>query len=453
MNTPADDNRTPAATTPSPTITVSPPAPRPGRTRRLALLGLGTLVVIGGLGFLAYWFLDARFYESTDDAYVNSDVVQVTSEVPGTVIALGVDDTQQVHAGQMLLRLDPADARIAEANAEADLARAVRQVRGLFAQSGELRAQIEQREQAERTASEDLKRRGTLIADGAISAEELSHARDAVTTTRANVAAARQQLSQTIAQIDGTTIADHPQVLAAAAAVRNAALALRRTEITSPVTGIVAKRSVQVGERVAAGSPLLAVVPLEDVWIDANFKEGQLARMRSGQPVTVRTDVYGRSVTYHGHVVGVAAGSGNAFALLPSQNASGNWIKIVQRVPVRILLDPQELKEHPLRVGLSATVRVDLHDTSGTLMASAVRNVPLPVQASAGDDPAVDARIASIIADNAGPKAHEPARLSRDTGVQSGSATSAEHGGGGSAGVRAAGAERVNIAGAWAHTP
>jgi membrane fusion protein (multidrug efflux system) len=324
-----------------------------------------------------------------------------------------VDDTQPVQAGQPLLELDPADAKIALANAEADLARAVRQVRGLFAQGKELHAQIEQREQAARTADDDLKRRGGLIADGAISAEELSHARDAVTTTRANVAAAQQQLSQTIAQIDGTTIADHPQVLAAAAAVRNAALALHRTLLTSPVSGMIAKRSVQVGQRVAAGTPLLAVVPLDDVWIDANFKEGQLERMRTGQPVTVHTDVYGRHVSYHGHVVGIAAGSGSAFALLPAQNASGNWIKIVQRLPVRILLDPAELKAHPLRVGLSAAVRVDLHDTSGPLMTTAVRSVPQPTQASAGDDPAVDARIAAIVADNAGPKAHEPARLAR----------------------------------------
>src|SRR6202030_3033255 len=260
---------------------------------------------------------------------------------------------------------------------------------------------------------DDLKRRGGLIADGAISAEELSHARDAVTTTRANVAAARQQLSQTVAQIDGTTIADYPQVLAAAAAVRNAALALHRTELISPVSGVIAKRSVQVGQRVAAGSPLLAVVPLDDVWVDANFKEVQIERMRTGQPVTVRADLYGRHVTYHGHVVRNGVCSGSAFALLPSQNASGNWIKIVQRVPVRILLDPRELEAHPLRVGLSTTVRVDLHDTSGPLMSTAVRNVPLPEQTSAGDDPGVDSLIASIIADNAGSHAQEPAKLSR----------------------------------------
>jgi membrane fusion protein (multidrug efflux system) len=205
--------------------------------------------------------------------------------------------------------------------------------------------------------------------------------------------------------------------------VRNAALALHRTQLVSPVSGVIAKRSVQVGQRVAAGTPLLAVVPLDDVWVDANFKEVQLERMRTGQPVTVHTDLYGRDVTYHGHVVGIAAGSGSAFALLPSQNASGNWIKIVQRVPVRILLDQNELKAHPLRVGLSTTVRVDLHDSSGPLMTRAVRDVPEPKQASAGDDPGVDTRIAAIIADNAGPKAHEPAKLSRTADASSAAAT------------------------------
>ncbi|HEX4151791.1 MAG TPA: HlyD family efflux transporter periplasmic adaptor subunit [Steroidobacteraceae bacterium] len=423
MNTPESSNspessKTPAnspANTPAAAPTAGPrAAASPNRARRAGLLAVGAAVVLGAVGYGAYWFFDGRYYESTDDAYVDGDVVQVTSEVPGTVLSLNVDDTQRVHAGQPLLELDPADAKIAVANAEADLARAVRQVRGLFAQSRELRAQIEQREQAERTADEDLTRRGGLLKDGAISAEELSHARDAVTTTRANVAAAQQQLDQTVAQIDGTTIADHPQVLAAAAAVRNAELALHRTELISPVTGEIAKRSVEVGQRVAAGTPLLAVVPLDDVWIDANFKEVQLKRMRAGQPVTVSTDLYGHSVTYHGHVVGIAAGSGSAFALLPAQNASGNWIKIVQRVPVRILLDPAELEAHPLRVGLSTSVRVDLHDTSGPLMSTAVRNVALPKERSAGDDPAVTARIDAIIAENAGPKANEPAHLSRN---------------------------------------
>jgi membrane fusion protein, multidrug efflux system len=417
MNTTANTpDAAPAATPPAAAATPAamppPAAPRPNRTRRRGLFALGAVVTLSALVYGGYWLFDGRFFESTDDAYVNGDVVQITSEVPGTVLALKVDDTQVVSTGQPLLSLDPADAKIAEANAEADLARAVRQVRGLFAQGKELHAQIDQREQAARTAEDDLKRRSGLIEDGAISSEELSHARDAVTTTRANVAQARQQLDQTIAQIDGTTIADHPQVMAAEAVVRNAALAVHRTELVSPVTGVIAKRSVQVGERVAAGTPLLAVVPLDDVWVDANFKEGQLERMRAGQPVTVRTDLYGRQVTYHGHLVGIAAGSGNAFALLPSQNASGNWIKIVQRIPVRILLNPKELREHPLRVGLSTTVRVDLHDVSGPLMSTAVRNVPIPQQASAGDDPTVDARIAAIVADNAGPTAHDAAKLS-----------------------------------------
>jgi membrane fusion protein, multidrug efflux system len=386
----------------------------PRRSRRVGFIALGAVVLIGALAYGGYWFLDARYYESTDDAYVNGDVVQITSEVPGTVLSVNVDDTQPVQAGQKLLELDPADARIAVANAEADLARAVRQVRGIFAQSSQLQAQIDQREQSARTADDDLKRRGGLISDGAISAEELSHAHDAVTSSRANLAAAREQLSQTVAQIDGTTIADHPQVLAAEAAVRNAALALHRTEITSPVSGLIAKRSVQVDQRVAAGTPLMAVVPLDDVWIDANFKEGEIEHMRAGQPVTVHTDLYGHDVTYHGHVVGMAAGSGSAFALLPAQNASGNWIKIVQRIPVRVLIDPAELQAHPLRIGLSATVRVDMHDTSGPLMTTAVRNTPQPRESSLGDDPAVDRRIADIVALNAGPKAHEPARLSKN---------------------------------------
>ncbi len=384
--------------------------------RRWGFVALGALVLLGGAGYLLYWLLHARYFESTDDAYVNGDVVQITSQVAGTVVAVHVDDTQSVIAGQPLLELDPADAVIAEANAEADLARAVRSVRGLFAQGQQLQAQIDVRRQALRTADSDLERRGGLASDGAISTEELSHARDNVTASRANVASALEQFGQTVAQIDGTTIADHPQVRSAAGAVRSAALALRRARLTTPVAGVVVKRSVQVGQRIAAGTPLLAVVPLDDVWVDANFKEVQLARMRTGQPVTVHADVYGGDVVFHGRLAGLAAGSGNAFALLPAQNASGNWIKIVQRVPVRILLDPQELKAHPLRVGLSTAVRVDLHDASGPVMATAVRNTPQPSQPSAGDDPAVEARIADIIAANAGARPREAAKLSAGPG-------------------------------------
>ena len=370
--------------------------------RRHGLMALGLLTVLAIVGYGSYWLLSARFYESTDDAYVNDDLVQITSEVPGTVMAVGVDDTQGVRRGQTLLELDPADAEVARSNAEARLAGTVRQVRTLFATAEQLRARIIDREIVLRRAQDDYHRRSNLLQDGAVSAEELSHAQDNIVQIRANLTEAREQLKATTVQIDGTTVKNHPQVLAAEAAVRDAALALRRTHISAPVAGVVARRSVQVGQHVAAGTPLMAVVPLSYVWIDANFKEVQLKDMRVGQPVEVRADVYGGSVKYHGKLVGLSAGSGSAFALLPAQNASGNWIKIVQRVPVRIALDPKELSTHLLRVGLSTTVTVDVRNTSGALVASEVRAEPIPAQASIGNDPDVEARIARILAANEG---------------------------------------------------
>jgi membrane fusion protein, multidrug efflux system len=384
------------------TLASVPKAPAASGARRVGLSILSLIVVLAGAGYAWYWFGYGRHYETTDDAYVNGDVVQVSSQEAGTVLAVRVDDTQPVTAGTPLVELDPADAEVAMANAQAELARTVRQVRGLFAQQSQLHAQIDERESALRTAESDLQRRQGLLDDGAISGEELSHARDNVTGMRAAVAGAREQLAQTVAQIQGTRIDTHPQVLAAAAAVRNAALALRRTRLVAPVSGVIAKRNVEVGQRIAPGSPLLAVVPLDDVWIDANFKEVQLARMHIGQSVTVHADVYGNDVVFHGRLVGLGAGSGSAFALLPAQNASGNWIKIVQRVPVRVLLDPEELKSHPLRIGLSAHVRVDVRDSTTEPVAGVVRNTPQPVQQSVGDDPAVETQIARIIAENSG---------------------------------------------------
>ena len=371
-----------------------------GRRRRLRLFVLAAALVLSLLAYGLYWFFDARYYQSTDDAYVDGDTIQVTSDVTGTVLALHVDDTQTVQRGQVLLELDPADAEVAMSNAEANLGRAVRQVRALFAQSNQLRAQIEERTVELKRANDDLSRRSRLVNDGAVSREELSHNQDNVHQIEASLSAAREQLIATLAQIDGTSVATNPQVLSAAAAVRDAALALRRTKIVAPVSGVVVGRSVQLGQRVSPGAPLLAVVPLDQVWVDANFKEVQLERMRIGQPVRLNADLYGRHADYHGTLVGLAAGSGNAFALLPSQNASGNWIKIVQRVPVRIVLDPHELEQYPLRVGLSMSVRVDLHNASGSLVATQVRSRPLPAAASLGDDPAVGARIAKIVEDN-----------------------------------------------------
>jgi membrane fusion protein, multidrug efflux system len=385
------------------------------RGRRLTILAL--VVIICGVGYGAYWFFDARYFESTDDSYVDGDVVQITSEVPGTVIGLHVDDTQSVARGQGLLELDPVDAEVALRDAEANLARAVRAVRTLFAQADQLRAEIVDREVALSQAEQDHQRRVELLNDGAVSREEFQHTGDSITELRATLTSAREHLSATMAQIDGTTVATNPEVLAAAAAVRDASLALRRTRITAPVGGVVSRRSVQVGQRVAAGTPLMGVVPLDAVWVDANFKEVQLRDMRVGQPVTLRADIYGGRAVYHGKLVGLSAGSGTAFALLPSQNASGNWIKIVQRLPVRVALDPAELRAHPLRIGLSVSTTVDIHDTSGSLVALQVRQVPIPSQPSLADDTsAVDARIAEIIQSNLGDKTARP-RITANGGL------------------------------------
>jgi membrane fusion protein, multidrug efflux system len=368
--------------------------------RKRGLLILAAVVVVGLLAYTAYWFFVARFYETTDDAYVASDIVQITSEIPGTVLSVRVDDTQRIEQGQPLVELDPADARVRVAAAEADLARAVRQVRGLYSQADQLRAQIAERSTELQQAQGDFTRREGLVSYGAVSGEELAHSRDAITRVKSALEGAHQQLDATTAQIEGTTISTHPEVLAAAAKYHDAALSLRRTTIEAPVTGVIAKRGVQVGQRVAAGAPLMAVVPLDAVWVDANFKEGQLKDVRVGQPVSLHADLYGGDADYRGTVVGVSAGSGSAFALLPSQNASGNWIKIVQRLPVRIALNAEDLKRHPLRVGLSMRARIDVRDTSGTLVAAEVRATPQVTQKSVGDDPAIDERVAEIIRQN-----------------------------------------------------
>ncbi|MET0661342.1 MAG: efflux RND transporter periplasmic adaptor subunit [Steroidobacteraceae bacterium] len=370
--------------------------------RRTRLIVLAAVVALVGIGYAAYWLLHGRFYESTDDAYVASDLVQITSEVPGAVVAVHVDDTQQVQRGQVLVELDRADAEVAMAQAEAELARTVRQVRGLFAQAGSLRAQLRQRDVLLAAARADLGRREQIAQDGAVSAEDLQHARDQVAQLEAALNVTREDLQTTNAQIDGTAIESHPQVSAAAARVRDAELALKRTRIVAPVSGTIARRGVQLGTRIAAGAPLMAVVPLAEAWVDANFKDVQLASVRIGQPVRLEADFYGGDVVYHGRVAGLGAGSGSAFALLPAQNATGNWIKIVQRVPVRIALDPTELASHPLRVGLSMRARIDLHDTSGPLVANQIRAQPQQLAADGAHDEAATQRIARIISANAG---------------------------------------------------
>jgi membrane fusion protein, multidrug efflux system len=370
--------------------------------RRRGFLILGVLILIGALAYGAYWFLDARFYETTDDAYVSGNIVAVTSRENGTIQALHVDNTQTVKRGQLLMEMDPSVVNVNVASAEANLARTIRSVKGEFSHAASSGAQVAQAQVAVSLARADYQRRQQASGDGAVSQEELNHARDSVRGAEAALAAAEGGHDQSLSQITGTDVANNPDVLAAEATLRNTVIAQGHYRIVAPVDGVVAQRTVQVGQQVAAGTPLLAVVPLATVWVDANFKEVQLQNMRVGQPVTITADIYGGKVTYHGKVEGMGAGSGSAFALLPPQNASGNWIKIVQRVPVRILLDAPELKAHPLRIGLSAHVRVDLRDSAPQVSAAAVRNTPQPVQASAGDDPAVEALIERIIADNSG---------------------------------------------------
>lgn len=346
----------------------------------------------------AYYFTSGRYHESTDDAYVSGNLVQLTPQVTGTVVAVDADDTQIVKEGEPVVKLDPADARVALQNAEATLGETVRQVSRLYADNGFYAANVAQRESDLARATEDLRRR--LAADnGAVSAENISHAHEAVEAAQDALNAARQQAEANRALTERTTIAQHPAVQAAASRVRDAYLDYARTTLPAPVTGYVARRSVQVGQRVAPGTPLMAIVPLHGVWVDANFKEVQLERMRIGQPVTLTADAYGSSVEYHGRVEGFSAGTGSAFAVLPAQNATGNWIKIVQRLPVRILLNQRELDAHPLRIGLSMQVEVDTRDDSGTQLGAAV-NISYHTDVFAKYGAQADAKIAKIIAQN-----------------------------------------------------
>lgn len=371
--------------------------------RGLLLRGLLAVIVLVAVGWTIWYFLIGRWYQDTEDAYVDGNVVQITPQIPGTVVSIGADDNDFVKAGQVLVVLDAADAEVALEQAEAGLAQTVRRVRGLYSGAGAAQADVAARKAAFERAQADFDRRRDLAKTGAISSEELAHARDALTAARSALTAAQQQLEVSQALVDDTRVASHPDVRAAAAKLRAAWLDHDRTTLRAPVSGYVAERNVQVGQRVQPGAPLMAVVPLQQVWVTANFKETQLTRMRIGQPVTLTSDLYGGKVDFRGHVAGLGIGTGSAFALLPAQNATGNWIKIVQRLPVRIALDPKELEEHPLRIGLSMSVDVDLHDSSGPMLSTQSPEHPLfSTDVYAHDGAAVDALIAKIIAANDG---------------------------------------------------
>jgi membrane fusion protein, multidrug efflux system len=386
--------------------------------RRKALTILAATVAVVGIAWGAWEWLVASHYEDTDNAYVQGNVVQITPQVGGTVMSIHAEETDFVKAGQPLVKLDPADAKVALDQAEATLGQTVRQVRTLYANNGSLAAQVSLREadvnkaQADvARATDDYNRRAALVGNGAVSREELNHAQTQLNAARSTLAAAqaavvgaREQLASNQAMTSGTDVEQHPQVQAAAAKVREAWIAYQRAVLVAPVDGYVAKRTVQLGQRIAAGSPVMSIVPLNQVWVDANFKEVQLRKIRLGQPVTLTADLYGKRVEYKGTVAGLGVGTGAAFSLLPAQNATGNWIKVVQRVPVRVALDGQQLREHPLRVGLSMEATVDVSKQDGKTLADAPRAASLSqTQAFESQDDGAENEVRRVIAANGAP--------------------------------------------------
>ena len=408
-----NSNNTPNAASAEPVAQ----APAASNKRRRALTTLAAVVIVAGAAWGGYEWLVASHYESTDNAYVQGNVIQITPQISGTVMAIMADDTDLVKAGQPLVQLDPSDAKVALEQAEAALAQAVRQARTLYGNNASLAAQVTLRQadiaraQSDiARAQDDLKRRQALAGNGAVSKEELNHSETALANARSQLASAqaavlsaREQLTTNQSLTDGTPVERHPSVLAAAAKVREAYLATQRVAMPAPVEGYVAKRTVQLGQRVAAGAPLMSIIPLNQLWVDANFKEIQLRNIRIGQPVTLTADLYGHKVEYRGTVAGLGAGTGAAFSLLPAQNATGNWIKVVQRVPVRVALDAEQLAKSPLRVGLSMEATVDVTDQSGKALADAPRTASsVQTEVYAAMDTQANAEVHRVIAANAG---------------------------------------------------
>ncbi|HMH30135.1 MAG TPA: HlyD family efflux transporter periplasmic adaptor subunit [Steroidobacteraceae bacterium] len=357
---------------------IDAPATTPpnGKRRRILLLIAVIFIVIGVL-WATYWVLVLDKREKTDDAYINGNRVVISAQVSGTVVAVLADDTQLVNAGQVLVKLDPTDAQTALSRAASALGSAVRQVRQQKATAGQYDSEIETRKLELSRAQIDLAKREPLVADQAIAGEEVRHAEESVHLARAALAQAERQSLSAHALVDGTPVESNPTVLQAKDAYRDAWIAAQRNAVVAPVSGYVAERSVQLGQHIQAGEALMTVIPLHALWVDANFKEVQLRNLRIGQKTEVRSDLYGGSFIFHGHVEGMSAGTGAAFSLLPPQNASGNWIKVVQRVPVRILIDDNDLIKSPLRVGLSATVTVDTTSREGPVLAMQASDKPV----------------------------------------------------------------------------
>lgn len=339
-------------------MTVEPPQSNPAKRKRWLMI-LALVFLIAGAVWGVRWFLYSRGHETTDDAYVAGNLVRVTPRIAGSVVAILADDTDFVKQGQVVVKLDDTDARLALARTEADLGGIVRQISQTFEAHAQQTANLAVKRRILEQAEADLTRRERAVAVEAVSREEVEHARATRDKSRSELDLARAQLAASTAEVAGTSVATHPAVKQAETRLREAWLTLKRCEIRAPEDGRVAKRSIQIGQHVAPGAALMAIVPMTQLWVDANFKEDQLKDMRVGQPVKMVSDLYGNDRTFHGTVVGLSPGTGSVFALLPPQNASGNWIKIVQRLPVRIALDPKELAKHPLRVGLSMNVEVE----------------------------------------------------------------------------------------------
>jgi membrane fusion protein (multidrug efflux system) len=334
--------------------------PRRLRLRRRLFIGLGAVITIVAILYGAYWYFIGSHYVSTDDAYVHASLAQITPRVNGTVIEVPVYNTEHVKAGQILAKLDPSDARIAFEQAEANYQLARRQVEQTIASKAAAQADVVARQADLVRARQDYRRRAALTRTGAVSADEITAARQAYATAGANLIAAEHKEAALAALIGNTDVDHNPTVLAAKAALDKAQLDLERTVIRAPISGIVAQKQIQVGQHVDIGAKLMSVVPIAQVYVDANFKESELDGVRIGQPATLTSDLYGSSVVFHGRVAGLAGGTGAAFAIIPAQNATGNWIKVVQRLPVRIAIDPKDLVNHPLRVGLSMSVTIKL---------------------------------------------------------------------------------------------
>lgn len=372
------------------------------KTKRKKAFGIFFFILIITTALTAlYWFFFLKDYQSTEDAYVNGNQIMISSQVAGNVRQINVENMDFVHAGDVLLELDDTDYQLSFSQAQNTLASAVRQISQLGYTVKQLEATVQANQTALTKAQGDLARREQLGKSGAIDKESLQHAREAVMTAEANLKAVKNQLAANKSLLMNVPLKEQPEIQKAISSVKQAWLNLQRTKITSPIDGYVARRSTQVGQKVAVGSALMAVIANDQMWVDANFKETQLKNMRIGQPVKLSFDLYGHDVKFDGKIEGIEMGTGSAFSLLPAQNATGNWIKVVQRVPVRISLDPQQITRYPLRIGLSTLVEVNIADTKGEMLSQQKRTAPLyATNTLSYDESAVENLIEKIIRDN-----------------------------------------------------